>query len=77
MIFLVSALLLRISKKSFLKIKNKNIDADKSLISVVCKGVNVEPIKITLDNKAAKTAQRTDPNAQRIPRIFRSLGSSF
>ena len=46
--FLVSALLLRISKKSFLKIKNKNIDADKSLISVVCKGVNVELIKIII-----------------------------
>ena len=74
--FLVIDRSLRRSRNPF-KIKNKNIDADKSLISVVCMEVNVELIKITLDIKAANTAQKTEPIAQRPPRILVSLEFSF
>ena len=54
--------------------KNKNIDADKSLISVVCREVNnVELIRMVLDISAETTTQRTDPSAQRIAIIFSCL----
>ena len=72
-LFWVIDLLDKSLKKSLLKNKNKNMEADKSLISVDCKGVKVELIKITLDIKAAKTAQKTDPNALRIPISFTFL----
>ena len=61
--FIVIKLLFKRNKKSFLKSNNKNIDDDKSLISVTSKGVNVELIKIILDIKATKTAPRIDQNA--------------